>query len=101
MKFSTRLIHVSTRAKSFEDFSFLIVVAATSSAGADLCLITAAITRNTTGIMAQLMVSIKCLVLTLPMNNSNMQLAPSNKAVDKLAGAMSIQVTATGRITGR
>jgi hypothetical protein len=35
------------------------------------------------------------------MNRSNMQLAPNNRAVDKFAGAISIQVIAIGMNTGK
>ena len=47
------------------------------------------------------MVSKICFALARPMNRSMRQLAPNNKAVDKFAGAMSIQMIATGIITGK
>ena len=54
---------------------------------------------NFIGIKAKPTVINKCLLLALPINNSSKQLAPKSNAVDKLAGAINKQVTATGQMT--
>ncbi len=53
------------------------------------------------GMRAAPMVSIICLALALPMKSRSIQLAPSNRAVDRFAGAINAQVMITGVITGR
>src|SRR5689334_14283831 len=47
------------------------------------------------------MVAPICFILTRPMNINNKLVAPTNNAVDKLAGAIKTHVTTTGIITGR
>ena len=40
-------------------------------------------------------------MLTRPINNNNMLVAPTSNAVDRLAGAISMQMIPTGTMTGR
>jgi hypothetical protein len=56
--------------------------------------------RNNIGMRAIPIVIRICRVLTLPINNNSKQLAPSNNAVERFAGAINKQVIATGAITG-
>src|SRR5437868_6292272 len=42
----------------------------------------------------------RCFILTRPMNINIRQLAPNNNAVERLAGAINAQVTATGIMMG-
>ena len=55
----------------------------------------------TTGIAAIPMVAPICFILTLPMNISSKLVAPINNAVDRFAGAISIQIIPTGIMTGK
>ena len=56
---------------------------------------------NITGIMTIPIVRMRCLPLILPMNISIIQVAPMSRAVERFAGAINRQTTATGRITGK
>ncbi len=58
------------------------------------------VTSITTGMANKPMVIIKCLVLTQPMNNNSILVAPTSKAVDRLAGAISIANDNNRQITG-
>ncbi len=96
-KLSTRLIHVSTRLVIPEDVFATITV----SPLCELCRITAARIKNTRGIAAMPIVIKICFVLALPINNKTRQLAPSNNAVERLAGAINMQTSAIGIMIGR
>src|SRR4030095_8758948 len=62
---------------------------------------TAAIINITIGIHAMPTVISKCFVFALPIKNKSKQLAPSNKAVERLAGAINAQTIPTGTINGK
>ena len=53
------------------------------------------------GTIATSMVSKICLMLTLPININNNEVAPVNNAFDKLAGMINAQIISTGIITGK
>ena len=55
----------------------------------------------TTGIIATKIVNKICLILTLPMNISNNEVAPVKSAFDKFAGIINAQIINTGVITGK
>jgi hypothetical protein len=57
--------------------------------------------KITIGIQATPTVINKCFVLALPIKNNSKQLAPSNKAVDRFAGAIKAQTSPTGMINGK
>ena len=51
--------------------------------------------------MATSMVNKICLILILPININNSEVAPVNNAFDKFAGIINAQIMITGVITGR
>src|SRR6185436_4613773 len=55
----------------------------------------------TIGIHAIPTVINKCFVFALPIKNNKRQLAPSNKAVERFAGAINAQTSPTGMINGK
>ena len=101
MKSCTRFIHVPARTISPFDFSSFTFSPTNSVSGLFLCVNTATEINKPIGIAATPIANKMCLKLTRPINISNKEVAPVNNAVERFAGAINTQTTATGMIIGK